>query len=138
MATQNRYALHTLNGCTHPAEGQVQETGTVIATDCFNQTNGDEGCLVQESASNSYGQGFANNGGGAFAMLWDTTGIKTWFFARNDIPPDLPTANPNPSGWSTPSAFFPTTSCNTSQFFGPQTVIFVSHFVCFIHVSLAQ
>lgn len=44
VVTQNRYALHTTQGCTHPAAGDSAnlQTGTVISTDCYNATNGDE------------------------------------------------------------------------------------------------
>lgn len=127
MATTNRYALHTLNGCTHPASGQGEsETGTLISTDCFNQTNGNQGCIVQDPSTNSYGSAFATNGGGVFATLWDSQGIRIWFFERARIPTDLPTDNPSPEGWGTPTAFYPTSACDTSKFFGPQTLIFVS------------
>jgi len=126
LQTNNRYTLHTLDGCMHPdaLSSAGIETGAVISTDCFNQTNGDEGCIVQDPSANSFGAGFASNGGGVFAMLWDDTGIKFWFFNRSSIPTDLPTASPNPSSWTTPTAFFPSSSCDTAQFFGPQTLIF--------------
>jgi hypothetical protein len=128
LQTNNRYTLHTLNGCHHPdaSASATIETGQVISTDCFNQTNGDEGCIVQDPSSSSFGAGFASSGGGVFAMLWDDTGIKIWFFNRSSIPTDLPTASPNPSGWPTPTAFFPISACDTTKFFGPQTMIFVS------------
>jgi len=124
LATTNRYALHTLQGCMHPAAGQVNETGKLIAPDCFNQTNGNEGCLVQESNSQSYGAAFASSGGGVYATLWDNDGIKIWFFPRSQIPSDVESSNPNPSSWPAPSAFYPQSSCDTSKFFGPQTIIF--------------
>ena len=130
LAKNNQYSLHTENGCTHPAEGAVQETGKVITTNCSSADNGNSGCLVADN-NNSYGSAFAQNGGGAFAMLWNDDGIKLWFFERNDIPSDLSTANPDPSGWSTPSAFYPNSSCPTQQFFGSQFLILVSFFFWF-------
>ncbi|KAF8192241.1 concanavalin A-like lectin/glucanase domain-containing protein [Mycena galopus ATCC 62051] len=109
LAKNNQYSLHTLDGCSHPAQGQVNETGSLISTDCF--TN------ATTQATNE------GTGAGAYAMLWDEEGIKMWFFTRTAVPSDMATASPNPSGWGTPAAFWPQSSCNTAQFFGPQTLI---------------
>ena len=131
MQLENQISLHTLDGCTHPAApaaGQsANETGTLISTDCFNQTNFNEGCIAEVPTDASYGAGFAAAGGGVYALLWDEAdGLSFWFFQRGSIPSDVPTTTPNPAGWGTPTAFYPTSSCDTSVFIKPQTLILVS------------
>lgn len=124
METQNEISLHTLDGCTHPdnASSPSIETGSLVSTDCFNQTNGNQGCIVEVPGA-SYGQSFSSSGGGVYALNWNTTGLFMWFFPRASIPSDLPTANPNPDGWGLPVAAYPTSSCDTSKFIQPQTLI---------------
>ncbi|KAI5115817.1 hypothetical protein M0805_005589 [Coniferiporia weirii] len=124
LQTQDEISLHTLDGCTHPdnASSTGLETGSLVSTDCFNQTNGNQGCIV-EVPGNSYGQNFASSGGGVYALNWNTTGIYSWFFPRSSVPSDLPTDSPDPDGWGLPTAFYPTSSCDTSTFIKPQTLI---------------
>jgi hypothetical protein len=139
LATANRYALHTLNGCRHQDPSpNFPESGRLSNPDCFNQTNGNEGCLVQETQDNSFGAGFRQAGGGVYALLWDNDGMKIWFFTRSRVPSDLSSggSNPNPSSWGTPSAFYSSTACDFNKFFGPQTIIFVSRKLAInIHLS---
>ena len=129
LATANQYALHTLNGCRHQTPSpQFPELGKLDNPDCFNQTNGNEGCLVQETQPNSFGVGFRNAGGGVNALLWDKDGMKIWFWTRSKVPADIASGGKNldPSGWGTPSAVYSSTACDFNKFFGPQTIIFVS------------
>ena len=56
LAPVNQMALHTSQGCTLAPETQV--TGKIVSNDCYNNTNGNQGCIVQ-MPDNSYGQSFA-------------------------------------------------------------------------------
>jgi hypothetical protein len=65
----NRYALHTVPGCSQP-QGVLQ-TGVQGVTDCSQPS----GCFVTESSPDSYGEGFATAGGGVWATQFDVAGI---------------------------------------------------------------
>ncbi|KAF8314531.1 hypothetical protein DL93DRAFT_2167315 [Clavulina sp. PMI_390] len=125
QATVNQYSLHTMDGCTHPNTSAITsaETGTISSTDCYNVTNSNEGCITVETQSNSFGAGFNNNGGGGYATLFDSDGIKIWFFPRASVPSDFNSTSPNPSNWGTPSAYYPSSSCSMTQFFTSQQLI---------------
>ncbi|KAG8779182.1 hypothetical protein FRC12_024596 [Ceratobasidium sp. 428] len=123
LAPVNQMALHTAQGCTLDPSTQV--TGKIISNDCYNNTNGNQGCIVQ-MPENSYGEAFARNGGGVYALEWSSIGkgIQAWFFPRNAIPADMTSEHPDPSTWGTPTAAWPESGCNSSKYFGPQTLIF--------------
>ncbi|KAL5631136.1 hypothetical protein ACGC1H_006839 [Rhizoctonia solani] len=122
LAPINQMSLHTSQGCTLASDTQV--TGKIVSNDCYNNTNGNQGCIIQ-MPDNSFGEAFARNGGGVYAVEWSSTGngIRAWFFPRSSIPADMTSANPDPSTWGTPTAAWPESGCNTSKFFGPQTLI---------------
>jgi hypothetical protein len=65
----NRYALHTVPGCSQP-QG-VWQTGVSGETDCSQPT----GCFVSETSTDSYGEAFATAGGGVWATQFDVAGI---------------------------------------------------------------
>ncbi|KAI5117699.1 hypothetical protein M0805_007768 [Coniferiporia weirii] len=124
LQTQNSISLHSLNGCRHPnaSVSNTLETGTLISTDCFNQTDYNQGCIVQVPGA-SYGAPFAQSGGGVYALNWNASGLYMWFFPRGTVPADLPTDAPNPDGWGLPTAAYPTTDCDASTFISPQSLI---------------
>lgn len=66
--------IHTQNGCTKttPAE---QTSLTIESTNCTSAS----GCVVRETAANSFGAAFAAAGGGVYAMQYDVSGILCVF-----------------------------------------------------------
>ena len=69
LVAYNQMALHTQNGCTQPSG--VTQSGTTGSTNCTQ----DAGCTVAENQPNSYGDNFANAGGGVWAAQLDVSGI---------------------------------------------------------------
>ncbi|KAJ3827032.1 concanavalin A-like lectin/glucanase domain-containing protein [Lentinula raphanica] len=117
----NQYALHTTPGC-YLASNSFQ-TGNTLQTDCSTG----QGCLVQETKPNSFGSGFAQAGGGVFATQLDVSGIYMWFWSRSDIPASISQANSsstmNLTDWGTPTAAYPSSACNITQYFQPQNLV---------------
>jgi hypothetical protein len=59
--TGNQMTLHTTNGCKMNVKRK--ETGTVLAKNCWNETNSNEGCGIQ-GPKDTYGEALNANGGG--------------------------------------------------------------------------
>ncbi|KIY45505.1 hypothetical protein FISHEDRAFT_76682 [Fistulina hepatica ATCC 64428] len=125
--THNQFTIHTSVGCTIPSDNStvLNITGTVLdGTDCASADTDNQGCGILETANNSFGVPFNEANGGAFAMLWDSDGIATWFFSRDNIPDDIENSVPRPTTWGEPGARWPATDCNMSEFFYDQVAIF--------------
>ncbi|KIJ33053.1 glycoside hydrolase family 16 protein, partial [Sphaerobolus stellatus SS14] len=124
--TQNLMSLHTEPGCTVPQN--TAQLGTLSNTDC-NAGNATLGCGVAASDQASFGDAFNAGGGGVWATQFDVSGIFIWFWERKNIPDSLSSSSApktlDTSSWGMPAASFPSTSCNISQFFGPQTFTLV-------------
>jgi len=127
---KNAMTLHTSNGCTMSGVAR-KETGQAQNLDCWvsdpKQSN-NAGCGVTSASTQSYGQGFNNNGGGVYAMQWSSAGINIWFFPRNNIPADVTSATPTPSTWPTPDANFPFGSNCPASHFANHQIIFDNTF----------
>jgi len=129
----NAATLHTSAGCTMP-DGRAQ-TGTPTQADCDVAVNGNAGCGVKMAEPNSYGTGFNSNGGGYYAMERTDSAISVWFWPRGSegIPEGVTSGaqSIDTANWGTPSAFFPSTSCDIASKFGPNRITINCKFVLF-------
>lgn len=123
----NLSSLHTSQGCTMPASRA--EKGTPTFNDCNvqNGANGNQGCGVHGDSPRDFGPAFNNAGGGWYAAERTNNAISVWFWSRQDstVPADVKNGagSINTSGWGTPTAFFPSTSCNIASHFSPNNII---------------
>ncbi|KAG5647859.1 hypothetical protein DXG03_007783 [Asterophora parasitica] len=111
----NQYTLHTGAGCS--LDSSVKATGRVLGTTCASSGKDNTGCAFMDTDTRSYGRGFNGVGGGVFAHLWDSAGIKIWHFARNEIPQDIQDGHPTPAAWPSPAASFATSACDVRKHF---------------------
>jgi len=125
--TNNQATIHTNVGCTlaSSSANTLAISGNVIdGTDCAALTTGNQGCGIRASTANSYGANFNSNGGGVYAMKWDTTGIAIYFFPRGSIPDDITAEAPQPDSWGAAQARWPAASCDPFKFFSNHNAIF--------------
>lgn len=145
--TTNQMTLHTSKGCSIPQTGGNGTTykGKLLTNDCISGEGGDNtGCGISDGVNRAnFGTDFNAAGGGIYATEWKSDGIKIWFFSRNSsIPSDLvaatalsggnnnanstslPSADPSPAHWGTPTAFFPAASCPIDNHFKDMQIIF--------------
>ncbi|KAH7913963.1 glycoside hydrolase family 16 protein [Hygrophoropsis aurantiaca] len=124
LQTLNQMSLHTEPGCTQVSPN---ETSTLVnSTDCSYDANSNQGCIVTDPSTSSYGEGFANTEGGAFVTEFATSGISVWFFPRSQIPSSLSSnaSSIDTTTFGTPVGNWPSTGCNINQYFEPQQLIF--------------
>lgn len=125
--TNNQATIHTNPGCTLSSgdANALKITGSVIGgTDCAALTTGNQGCGIRAGSSVSFGAAFNKNGGGTYAMKWDSSGIAVYFFPRGSEPADLNANAPNPDSWGNPQARWPASGCDPFQFFNNHHGIF--------------
>ena len=124
--TTNQYTLHSAEGCTldnsHPTT--LLHTGKVLNTQCASSGANNDGCAFVDTDARSFGQSFNDIGGGVYAHLWDSTGIKAWHFPRTNIPADINAQNPDPSTWGPPAAFWSSSSCDIATHFFEHVLTF--------------
>ncbi|KAJ7033161.1 glycoside hydrolase family 16 protein [Mycena alexandri] len=123
LYNNNIYSVHTGSGCSIPSSAvssmaQVSIVDSVASggNNCDATVN-PAGCGFSDHAASSFGPGFNAAGGGVFALQFDTTGIKTWFFQAGSVPSDISSKNPDPSSWGSPRMSVPTSSCSPTTYF---------------------
>ncbi|KAF8498638.1 concanavalin A-like lectin/glucanase domain-containing protein [Russula emetica] len=119
----NQMTLHTGPHCSldeNPKFNSASEgtfLGNVLSRACASSPSDNAGCGISDPDPSSFGQGFNEAGGGVFAHLWNQDGIKIWHFKRSLIPQDITSGNPDPSTWSTPTAFWSNIDCDMATHF---------------------
>ncbi|KAF8532007.1 glycoside hydrolase family 16 protein [Gautieria morchelliformis] len=124
QVTHNQMALHTEPGCTLNTAAASQ-TGLVNSTDCSFQANSNQGCVVTDPRTQSYGAGFAAAGGGMWVTEFAESGVSVWFFTRSAVPASLlnSPSTVNTSTLGQPVANYPSKGCTVDTFFEPQNLI---------------
>jgi len=120
LYNQNIYSVHTGSGCSVSSSAVSAMSAVTIVqaegTNCDATVN-PAGCGFTDHQTTTFGPGFNSAGGGVFALQFDTTGIKTWFFQSGSVPSDISSLAPNPSTWGTPRMSIPTSTCSPTTFF---------------------
>ncbi|KAK8051425.1 hypothetical protein PG993_002810, partial [Apiospora rasikravindrae] len=117
-ASRNLFSAHTAPGCKLPKDGFTGQQGS---KNC-DPGPGNIGCNYASPVSDAtaYGDSFNAQGGGVYALEWDSDGLKVWHFPRSAIPSDVtfaPLTSPDPTSWGPPQAVFGGSGCNTDSFF---------------------
>lgn len=121
--------LHTGWGCDQGPEGSPFSGNWAYgpngqpSDDCYIYADGqysNAGCGIF-GPGNTVGNSFNQRGnGGVYVMEWDSDNqIRTFFFARDQVPWDLQEGRPNPDSWGSPYARFAVgwgTSCSPDHF----------------------
>jgi len=136
MVTHNSMTLHTEPGCTQ--EDPTQTSTLINSTDCSFEANENAGCSVTDPSSSSYGAGFASAEGGVFVTEYAnaSTGISVWFFNRSSVPDSISSnsSSISTSDLGTPTANWPNTGCSISEFFFPNSSLFLT--LLFVEMTL--
>jgi len=127
LAGTDTITLHTAAGCTINTAGS--QSGTTLQNSDCNTDSGNTGCGVTTTTPNAYGNAFNSNGGGVYAMQWESSGVYVWFFPRGSIPSDITNGAPVTGNWGTPIvAFNGGSSCNIDSFFANENIVFDTTF----------
>eukprot|EP00727_Mastigamoeba_balamuthi_P000466 m51a1_g10416 putative endo- -beta-glucanase (491) ;mRNA; r:78027-79763 len=123
-ATTNMVTLHTQQGCDQSGQPSDTMTGSWSTRNCWNKAPGQSentGCGIA-NPPNTYGSALNQRGGGVWATLWTNEQIAVWYWQHDQVPGDLSSNSPNPSGWGKPFAKFTLGSNCPSAFFHDHSI----------------
>lgn len=122
MYADNQITIHSHTGCspTVGSGGQSGQTASDSQTDC-GDGGGADGCGVVDTNAGNYGNAFNAAGGGVYALLWSNSQITVWQWTAGNVPGDIASGAPNPSGWGTPVANW--AGCAFNNFFSASQII---------------
>jgi hypothetical protein len=127
QASTDQITLHTAAGCTINTAGS--QSGITLTNSNCNAGNAGDGCGVTTSMPNAYGDSFNNNGGGTYAMQWESSGIYVWFWPAGSVPSDVTSGQPVTGNWGLPVvAFNGGSGCTIDNFFSDQSIVFDTTF----------
>ncbi|KAK0669403.1 family 16 putative glycoside hydrolase [Cercophora samala] len=127
----NSITLHTAKGC------EMANTGSLGSTKLSNgNCEGNTGCGQTTSATNNYGSGFNDIGGGIYALEWTDDHIAVWFFPRTSntcksLVSASPSSVPNTNNFGTPLAKFvgnEAGNCSIPSHFKDHNIVFDTTF----------
>lgn len=123
----NDITLHTSAGCTINTAGS--QGGTSLSNSDCNTGNAGTGCGVTTTTANAYGSSFNNNGGGVYAMQWESSGVYVWFWPHGSVPADITNGAPVTGNWGLPIvAFNGGSGCTVDDHFYNHQIVFDTTF----------
>ncbi|KAK0551718.1 hypothetical protein OC846_001923 [Tilletia horrida] len=116
---RNKYSIHTTSGCRVVESQMVMHAAQLTGgQNCDAEATDDTGCAISGTQNGDFGVDYNRNHGGVHVLDWNSnTGIRIWFFPRNNIPQDIQDGHPNPASWPNPRASWPATHCHMDSHF---------------------
>ncbi|KAI1779602.1 glycoside hydrolase family 16 protein [Hypoxylon cercidicola] len=126
---RNLYSAHTTAGCQAPDSGFSGEQRSLDSS----KSPENLGCNYASPTADttSYGDAFNAEGGGVYALEWDSEALKIWHFSRSTIPDNIVyshSESPDPSTWGPPQAVFGGSSCDADTYFFNMSLVFNINF----------
>lgn len=133
-SSRDQTTLHTSEGCSMAGVANASFSGSwgrrkdgQPSTDCYvhdPQQYANAGCGIIDDDAASFGAPFNARGGGVVATVWDSSGVRTYRWARAAVPPAVSARTaPHEADWGVPYARFDFgNECDASHFHEHQLI----------------